>query len=95
MIRTQEWETLRGVMSLEEKLAQLRDASAKKVAEEKRAILVGAVKDLMASGIMDGVIKVGDTLPPFALKNSHGAEVTSAGLLAQGTVVLTVFRGHW
>lgn len=82
-------------MSLEEKLAQLRDASAKKIPEEKRAIMGGAVKDLMSSGIMDGVIKVGDTLPPFALKNSHGVEVTSADLLSRGAVVLTVFRGHW
>jgi peroxiredoxin len=44
---------------------------------------------------MDRTIQVGDTLPPFALQNSNGAEVTSAGLLAQGMVVMTVFRGHW
>ena len=44
---------------------------------------------------MDRTIKVGDTLPPFALKNSNGDEITSAGLLGQGAVVMTVFRGHW
>lgn len=82
-------------MSLEEQLAKLRQASAKKVPEEKRAILGGAVKDLMASGIMDGVIQVGDPLPPFTLKNVDGVDVGSADLLARGAVVLTVFRGHW
>ena len=54
-----------------------------------------ATKELRDSGIMDGVIKVGDTLPPFALQNADGVEVSSASLLAQGAVVLTVFRGHW
>jgi peroxiredoxin len=44
---------------------------------------------------MDGVIKVGDRLPDFALKNSHGQEVQSADLLVKGPLVLTVFRGSW
>jgi peroxiredoxin len=41
------------------------------------------------------VPKVGDPLPPFALKNVAGAEVGSSDLLAMGAVVLTVFRGSW
>lgn len=82
-------------MSLEEQLAKLREASAKKVPEDKRAIMGAAVKELMESGIMDTAIKVGDPLPPFALKNADGVEVSSAALLAQGPLVLTVFRGHW
>ena len=44
---------------------------------------------------MAGVPKVGDPLPAFALKNVDGAEVRSADLLAQGAVVLSVFRGSW
>jgi hypothetical protein len=43
----------------------------------------------------DGVIKVGDPLPPFALKNALGREVRSSELLANGPLVLTVFRGSW
>ena len=82
-------------MSLEEKLAKLREGSAKRIPEDKRAVLGRATKELRDSGIMDGVIKVGDTLPPFALQNSDGVEVSSAGLLARGAVVLSVFRGHW
>ena len=50
---------------------------------------------LRASGILDGVIKVGHRLPPFALQNAFGQEVRSSELLANGPLVLTVFRGTW
>jgi len=82
-------------MSLEEQLAKLREGAAKRIPEEKRAVMGQATKDLRASGIMDSVIKVGDPLPAFALTNAGGDLVSSADLLAKGTVVLTVFRGHW
>jgi len=48
-----------------------------------------------ASGILNGVIKVGDPLPRFALQNAVGQEVRSSELLANGPLVLTVFRGTW
>ena len=54
-----------------------------------------ATETLRASGIMDGVIKVGSRLPAFTLPNANGVAVSSADLLAQGPLVLTVFRGHW
>ena len=82
-------------MSLEDKLAALRAASAKRIPPEKRAVMLQATQELRESGIMDRVIKVGDRLPPFALANADGADVFSDDLLAKGTVVLTVFRGHW
>ena len=82
-------------MSLEEKLAEIRAAGAKRVPEDKRAIMGKATADLRESGIMDGVIKVGDTLPPFSLSNADGETVSSVDLLAKGPVVLTIFRGHW
>jgi hypothetical protein len=56
---------------------------------------IATTDDLRASGILDGVIKVGDPLPLFALKNAFGQEVRSSELLAKGLFVLTVFRGSW
>ncbi len=82
-------------MSLEEQLAKVREGSKKRIPEDKRAILGKSVQDLRASGILDKTIKVGDKLPPFNLKNQNDVEVSSAGLLAEGPLVLTVFRGHW
>ncbi len=82
-------------MSLEDKLAEIRAAGAKRMPEETRAIMGRATQQLRESGIMDRVIKVGDTLPPFSLANASGDTVSSADLLARGAIVLTVFRGHW
>jgi len=84
-----------GTMSLENRLAKLRATSVKKYGTELRSILMGAIADLRASGILDRAIKVGDLLPPFVLENSEGIEVRSDDLLARGPIVLTVFRGHW
>ena len=78
-------------MSLEDKLAEIRAAGAKRIPEDKRAIIGKATADLRESGILDGVIKIGDTLPPFSLSNANGETVTSADLLAKGPVVLTIF----
>ncbi len=82
-------------MSLEEKLAEIRAAGAKRIPEDKRAIVGAFTKGQRDSGMLDRTIKVGDTLPPFVLKNANGADVSSDDLLGRGAVVLTVFRGHW
>ena len=82
-------------MSLQETLAEISAAGAKRMPEEVRQTMGAATQALRESGIMDQTIKVGDKLPPFSLKNANGETVSSDDLLAQGTVVLTVFRGHW
>ena len=80
---------------LAERLARIQEGADQRIPPDKRAIMHRATNELRASGIMDGVIKVGDPLPGFALNNSRGREVRSADLLAKGPVVLTVFRGTW
>jgi hypothetical protein len=80
---------------LAERLARIQEGANQRIPPDKRAIMHRATDELRASGIMDGVIKVGDPLPGFALNNSRGREVRSADLLAKGPVVLTVFRGSW
>ena len=82
-------------MSLAEKLDALREAGGKRIPEEKRVVMRRATEDLRQSGILDGVAKVGDRLPAFALNNADGEPVRSSDLLARGAVVLTVFRGAW
>jgi hypothetical protein len=78
---------------LAERLDIIRQGADKRIPPDKRAIMHRATDELRASGIMDGVIKVGDPLPPFALKNAFGQEVRSS--VANGPLVLTVFRGSW
>ena len=82
-------------MTLEAQLAEMREASAKRIPPEKRAIMKQATADQRASGILDHTIKLGDLLPDFSLNNANGVEVHSGDLLSQGPVVLTVFRGVW
>jgi len=82
-------------MSLAEKLDVLREGSASRIPEDKRAIMAKATADLRASDIINWVPKVGDTLPEFSLQNAHGVDVHAADLLAQGPLVLSVFRGTW
>jgi len=82
-------------MTLDEKLATIREAASKRHPPERQAVLHRANEDLRASGILDRVIKVGDPLPAFALQNAYGREVRSSDLLARGPLVLTVFRGSW
>lgn len=82
-------------MSLQEKLAEISAAGAKRMPEEVRATMGKATQELRESGILDRTIKVGDTLPAFSLTNANGEMVNSADLLSKGAVVLTVFRGHW
>jgi hypothetical protein len=81
-------------MSLDEKLAALREASAGKMPPEVKEVLTGAVKDLRENA-MNRVIKVGDSLPSFTLQNQDGTDVSSAALLANGPLVVSVYRGHW
>ena len=80
---------------LAQQLETIRQGADKRIPPDKRAIMHRATADLRASGIMDRVIKVGDRLPPFTLKNGSGQAVRSADLLATGPLVLTVFRGSW
>jgi hypothetical protein len=82
-------------MPLVERLAAIRQGADKRIPADTRAIMHRATNDLRASGIMDHVIKVGNPLPPFELKNASGQEVRSSELLARGPLVLTVFRGSW
>ena len=82
-------------MSLEDKLAATRAASATRIPPDKAAIMDRATDDLRRSGIMDRIVKVGGTAPAFSLASYDGSRVASADLLAKGPLVLSFFRGSW
>jgi hypothetical protein len=82
-------------MTLQAKLDQIKQGAMQRIPADTLAVMEGATKALRASGILDGVIRVGSRLPPFALANQNGAVIRSEDLLQRGAIVLTVFRGHW
>ena len=82
-------------MSLEEKLAATRAASASRIPPERQAIMHRATEDLRNSGILDRIVPVGARMPAFDLANHDGRRVSSEGLLTRGPLVLSFFRGSW
>jgi hypothetical protein len=82
-------------MSLEEKLAATRAASAGRIPPERQAIMHRATDDLRKSGILDRIVPVGKPAPAFELANHDGRHVSSAALLAGGPMVVSFFRGSW
>lgn len=82
-------------MSLIEKLAAMKAASAAKLAPETLKIMQRASTEVMTSGILDRVIKVGAKAPDFQLQDSGGITVSSATLRQQGPLLLSLYRGVW
>ena len=82
-------------MSLEDKLAATRTASAGRIPPDRQAIMHRATEDLRKSGILDRIVAVGARAPDFELANHDGRQVSSAELLAGGPMVLSFFRGSW
>jgi hypothetical protein len=82
-------------MSLESKLAAIREGAKARIPAELLATMLKATDDLRVSGILKNIIKVGANLPAFSLVGARGNSVDSAALLTRGPLVLTVFRGHW
>jgi hypothetical protein len=82
-------------MSLEEKLAAIREMARTRQPPEVRAVMHQATEDLRASGIMDRVVKIAAPAPDFTLPNVAGQPVSLAALRARGPVVLSFYRGRW
>jgi hypothetical protein len=82
-------------MSLEDKLAAVRDGAAKRIPPERLAIMHKATEQLRQSGILDRVIRPGVKAPDFTLNDQNGDAVTLSALTARGPVVMSVFRGFW
>jgi hypothetical protein len=82
-------------MSLEEKLAAIREAAKTRQPPEVREVMHKATEDLRASGIMSRVAKVGTSAPDFTLPNTAGQPVSLAAMRARGPVVLSFYRGRW
>ena len=82
-------------MSLEDKLAAIREMAKTRQPPEVRAVMRQAIEDLRASGFLDRVAKVGTPAPDFILPNVAGEPVSLAAVRARGPVVLSFYRGRW
>jgi len=82
-------------MTLQEKLNNLKANSEKSISKETLTSMHRATSDLINSGIMDRVIKTGDTAPDFELKDNDEKVIRLNDYLSGGPVVLSFYRGKW
>ncbi len=82
-------------MTLQDSLNKLKAKIESSMPAENVAIMHQATRDLEASGIGEGILKVGDKAPEFSLPNQDGNLVSSSELLSNGPLVVTFYRGVW
>ncbi|MGA2979969.1 MAG: peroxiredoxin-like family protein [Terriglobales bacterium] len=80
---------------LREIFAERKDAIAKYVPADVRAVHTRAVAGLKAQGLAAQALTVGVKSPAFALPDHNGKLVSSTQLLAKGRLVLSFIRGRW
>jgi hypothetical protein len=82
-------------MGLQDKLDEYKKSFLENAPPEAVAVIQRATEDLKNSGILDTVLKVGEPAPEFSLPDENGNLVELKGLLAQGPVVISFYRGQW
>jgi hypothetical protein len=82
-------------MRLKEKLTAMKENFESKMPPETIATMHLATADLVRSGILQQVLKVGDLAPQFILPNQEDQLVNSAELLTKGPLIITFYRGAW
>ncbi len=82
-------------MTLKEELDARRAKSAQTAPPERSAAFQRGVDQLIADGIADRAVKVGDIAPDFTLPNARGNQVSLYACLEDGPVVLAFYRGGW
>ena len=82
-------------MTLQDKLDKLKAGFEAKAPKDALEIMHRATDDLRNSGIMQAVLKSGDTAPDFELKNADEDVIRFKDLIDRGPLVLNFYRGQW
>ena len=81
--------------ALAQTLDQIRNTGAAKRPPEITATLKRCTTELQAAGIVERIVKVGDSAPLFARPNLDYKTIRLSRLLKNGPVVVSFFRGRW
>lgn len=81
--------------TLREEIEAFQEQSAANLPEEMRELFAQGIVDVAALGVHEQALQKGDAAPDFTLPGATGAEVPLSGLLAEGPVVITFYRGGW
>ncbi|MFV0422520.1 hypothetical protein [Oleidesulfovibrio sp.] len=80
---------------LTEELQALQQAAKERIPADALSVMGDETAKLKASGIEGQALKAGAAAPDFVLQNHIGQSRTLSGLLAEGPVVLSFYRGGW
>ena len=81
--------------SLQTRLDAYKAGFKQKVPQAIQDQMKQATDELRDSGIVQGAIQIGDTIPDFTLTNQEDVSVNLQQLLQNGPVVINFFRGKW
>jgi peroxiredoxin len=76
-------------------LAQRKELIAKYVPPETQAIHDRAIAELRERRLVDNILRIGEKAAEFELPDHNGKIVSSADLLAKGSLVISFIRGRW
>ncbi|WP_339767637.1 peroxiredoxin-like family protein [uncultured Paraglaciecola sp.] len=82
-------------MSLHAQIAEYDAQKAINMPKDIFDLMAKTTDTLVATGIANDALTVGDDAPDFSLPNVTGELITLAELLAHGPVVLSFYRGGW
>ncbi len=82
-------------MTLEDLLAEQRQAAFARRSPQERFIRAADVDDVEKSGLSDRALGVGESMPAITLPDATGNLVDVSSLLRNGPVVLSFYRGGW
>jgi len=82
-------------MTLRDELEKQRAATVQKIPQETLSVMVGATRELIASGIAERSTGEGSAAPSFSLPNAQGEPVASESLWEEGPAVVSFYRGGW
>ena len=88
-------DTVIDMPSLQEKLDDRKAAFAERATDEQKQVFSDAIDEVRRSGLLDSAISEGDRAPMFVLPDADGDSVSLAGLLENGPVVVSWYRGGW
>jgi peroxiredoxin len=82
-------------MRIGDELARRREAVGQALASADVQVIRDTIERLRTARLAEQSLRVGETLPDFALPDAGGTLVTSDELLDRGPLVLAFFRGAW
>ncbi len=82
-------------MSLQENLNGIKEVMYPNIPPKTMETMKNEAENLVATGILNRVLKVGATAPDFELQNISGQQVGLKNLIADSNLVLSFYRGKW